>query len=137
MKYAKLFDNHIYSIGHSMGGVFQTFYTEESAYAKLENLSKSFNYAEWDQQCKGEANHLFVFSQNFYRICQHNYLIKQSLKINQKWRKRKMPSKYFQCMKIKPDSLSCFYCKIENKAAKVLATCLSNGQKNLLSVTSL
>ena len=44
-----------------MGGVFQTFYTEESAYAKLENLSKSFSYAEWDQQCKGEANHLFFF----------------------------------------------------------------------------
>ena len=44
-----------------MGGVFQTFYTEESTYAKLENLSKSFNYAEWDQQCKGEANLSFFF----------------------------------------------------------------------------
>ena len=47
-----------------MGGVFQTFYTEESAYAKLENLSKSFNYADWDQQCKGEANHLVFFKPN-------------------------------------------------------------------------
>ena len=49
-------------LGHSMGNVFQTFYTEESAYAKLENLSKQFNYAGWDEQCRGEANHLFFFS---------------------------------------------------------------------------
>ena len=46
-----------------MGDIFQTFYTEESAYAKLQNKSKTFNYAEWDEQCKGEPNHLF-FSQN-------------------------------------------------------------------------
>ena len=46
-------------LGHSMGNVFQMFYTEESAYAKLENTSKQFNFAEWDEQCRGEANHFF------------------------------------------------------------------------------
>ena len=51
-------------LGHSMGNVFQTFYTEESAYAKLENTSKQFNYAEWDQHFRGEANHLFFLKTN-------------------------------------------------------------------------
>ena len=40
-----------------MGDIFQTFYTEESAYAKLQNNGKTFNYAELDAKCRGEPNH--------------------------------------------------------------------------------